>query len=63
MGAFIVSGLIIAGTLALCAVLVFAESMSDAPSMDNQYPVLGIFVGGVALAGLVFASHWFHIGL
>lgn len=60
MGAFILAGIILIGTLGLAALQVFAAGMSDVPGADSGAGwTLGV---GIPAAILVAASHWFHIG-
>jgi hypothetical protein len=61
MVAFIVAGIIFAGTCLASVLIVFADGMSDAPSTSiDPAPV---FVTGTVIAALIAASHWFpHIG-
>jgi hypothetical protein len=61
MGAFIVAGLIMVGTVLLSLFVGFAESMATAPRYDNS--PLVVFAVGTALSVLVAATHWLpHIG-
>ena len=62
MGAFIIAGLIFAITLALSALVLFGDAMSDTTGQGGTSAgwVLG---GGILIAALVLASHWLpHIG-
>lgn len=63
MGAFILAGIVAVGTLALSALLLFANGMAAAPSASNAIAVGPVFWGGTILAALIAASHWLpHIG-
>lgn len=58
--ALILAAIVAIGTLVLCALLVFGNSMSDAPSVSG-FSVWPPFIGGMALAAILAASHWIHI--
>lgn len=63
MGAFIVAGLIFAGTIGLSVLMMFAAGMSDSPSASKDVPVVSTFVTGTSIAAVVAATHWLpHIG-
>lgn len=59
--AFILAGIIVVGTVALCLLILFADSMSDSPTTSvSPTPVA---VVGFILAAILAASHWMpHIG-
>ena len=58
MLAFILAGIVFAGTLAVSAAMVFAAGMSDSPSASANVPVLSTFLSGTIIAVLIGASHW-----
>ena len=61
VGAFILAGVVFAGTLAVCILIIFADMMSDSPSASiSPTPV---FIGGTVISAFILASHWMpHIG-
>lgn len=60
--AFILTAVAVFITLLLCALVGFANGMSDAPSVQGTQ-VFPIFAGGMLLAAIIAASHWLpHIG-
>lgn len=62
MGAFIFAAIIAGGTLLITVLMIMANGMSDAPSVQGS-PVAPTFFGGMIIAGIVLASHWMpHIG-
>lgn len=61
MGAFIVAGIVVLMTLALCALMLFASGMASAPSTSNELPYRSVFFIGMFIAALIAASHWLHI--
>lgn len=54
--AFIVAGLIFAGSLAIGAIGLLADSMSDAPGKTSG--VGGYVIGGIIISILVAGTHW-----
>jgi hypothetical protein len=58
MVAFILAGIVFAGTLVVSALMVFAAGMSDSPSASANVPVLSTFITGTVIAALIAASHW-----
>lgn len=61
MGAFIIAGLVLAGSVALAFFVGFAQSMATSPHYDNT--PRSIMIGGAIVAALIVASHWLpHIG-
>lgn len=57
MGAFILAGIVAAGTIAVAILAELARGMAPAPSMQPSYFV-GILATGLPIAGLIAASHW-----
>lgn len=59
--AFIFAGLILVASLAIGAIGLMADMMSDAPGQTSG--VGGYVIGGIVIAALVAASHWLpHLG-
>jgi hypothetical protein len=58
--ALIVAGLVALGTMAYVVLIIGADMISDAPSQEgiNSWPPLII---GLSVAGLIAASHWYHL--
>jgi uncharacterized membrane protein YdcZ (DUF606 family) len=57
MGAFIIAGIVFAVTIGATVLIVFADGMSDAPSMQgiSPWPTL---IGGSLISAMILASHW-----
>lgn len=57
MLSFILSGIVILITLAICALIILANGMSDALS-QNGISIVGPLFTGLAISFLISASHW-----
>jgi len=57
MLSFIVAGLVLAGTLIICLLMAWVNSLSGAPP-EVRLPVLQALVAGVVLAAMIAAMHW-----
>lgn len=58
MLAFIIAGVVFAGTILLSVLMLFAAGMSDSPSASADVPVVSTFITGTIIAALIAASHW-----
>lgn len=61
MLAFIIAGIVFAGTVALSLLMLFAAGMSDSPSAAAGVPVTSTFIIGTVIAALIAATHWLHM--
>jgi hypothetical protein len=62
MGAFIIAGIVFAVTVLATVAIIFADGMSDAPSVQgiSPWPTL---IGGSVISAMIAATHWMpHIG-
>jgi hypothetical protein len=57
MLSFIIAGLVLAGTLIICLLMAWVNSLSGAPP-DVRLPVLQVLVAGAILAVMIAAVHW-----
>jgi hypothetical protein len=55
--AFVFAGLVFIGTLLYCLLIMWADSMSDAPSEDG-ISVLTPFLIGMIITVVLVISHW-----
>lgn len=55
--AFIVAGIVFLCTLALCGLELWANAMSDAPSVQGE-PIAPTFWAGTIIAALIAATHF-----
>lgn len=57
----LIFGIIIAiGTVVVALLIVFADSMSDAPSVQGISPIPALVIGGLISAALIF-THFYHL--
>jgi hypothetical protein len=57
MLSFIIAGLVLAGTLIICLVMAWVNSLSGAPP-EVRLPVLQVLVAGAVLAVVIAAMRW-----
>ena len=57
--ALILAAVFVIGTCIIDILMIFANGMSDAPSVQG-IPVMPTFIGGMLLAAALAGSHWLH---